>query len=224
MMILARRYSFSLVCSRLRKGEDLHGRVSGQDLCKTEKKFRTLIVKQAVFSAGTPSSNPEPVEKKKTEIIVEADEMEDGSIFVCFMCEKEFNKVSLLNHHMQLHQNMPVMHKELPSKRRGRGKPGGRSVRGRGNGQGREPPVQVQIKEEPIDSTIYIKTEPSDMFSLSPVKRAERISQQIEREVVISLSKVNVTTLRESHHSTPEARIKWVDYSERLRKKTHLGN
>lgn len=41
------------------------------------------------------------------EVIVENDEMEDGSIFVCFMCEKEFRKVSLLNEHMQMHQNMP---------------------------------------------------------------------------------------------------------------------
>ena len=45
--------------------------------------------------------------KKETEIIVENDEMEDGSIFVCFMCEKEFRKVSLLNEHMQMHQNLP---------------------------------------------------------------------------------------------------------------------
>lgn len=46
-------------------------------------------------------------EKKGTEIIMEEDEMEDGSIFVCFMCEQEFNKVSLLNDHMKLHQDVP---------------------------------------------------------------------------------------------------------------------
>lgn len=99
-----------------------------------------------------------------------------------FMCEKEFNKVSLLNHHMQLHQNMPEMHKELPSRRRGRGRPGARNPKGRGIGRGREAPAPalVQVKEEPQDPTIYIKSEPADMYSLSPVKKAERIRQYFQ--------------------------------------------
>ncbi|XP_063883376.1 myoneurin-like isoform X1 [Scylla paramamosain] len=122
------------------------------------------------------------MDKTKTEIIMEADEMEDGSIFVCFMCEKEFNKVSLLNEHMQQHQNMPEMHKELPSRRKGRGKPGGRtsSARGRGNVHGQPAAPLVQVKEEPIDRTIYIKSEPADMFCPSPVKKAERIRQYFQ--------------------------------------------
>ena len=37
----------------------------------------------------------------------ETDEMNDGSIFVCFMCEKEFKKVSLLNDHMKEHYDVP---------------------------------------------------------------------------------------------------------------------
>lgn len=120
--------------------------------------------------------------KKGTEIIVEDDEMEDGSIFVCFMCEKEFNKVSLLNEHMQLHQNMPEMHKELPPRRRGRGRPSGGGSRGRGRGRARTHEIEnfVQIKEEPIDSAVFIKSEPDEMFCPSPLKRAQRIRQYFQ--------------------------------------------
>lgn len=63
---------------------------------------------QAGPPSGTPSSDSEAMEKKT--IVMEADEVEDGSIFVCFMCEREFNKVSLLNEHMQQHQNLPGEH------------------------------------------------------------------------------------------------------------------
>ncbi|XP_069172884.1 myoneurin isoform X2 [Procambarus clarkii] len=118
--------------------------------------------------------------KKGTEIIVENDEMEDGSIFVCFMCEKEFNKVSLLNDHMQMHQNMPEMHKELPTRRRGRGRPSGSRGRGRGRPRGRGIHEFVQIKEEPIDNAVYIKSEPEDMYCPSPVKKAQRIRQYFQ--------------------------------------------
>lgn len=63
--------------------------------------------------AGNPSCGGEAMEKKP--IVMEADEVEDGSIFVCFMCEKEFNKVSLLNDHMQQHQNLPGEHSHTVS-------------------------------------------------------------------------------------------------------------
>ncbi|XP_064105503.1 myoneurin-like isoform X2 [Macrobrachium nipponense] len=111
----------------------------------------------------------------KTEVIVEDDEMEDGSIFVCFMCEQEFSKVSLLNSHMQTHKNMPEMTKEFPSRRRGRGRGqgsgsgggggggggGGRPRgRGRGRGQGRGTALPIQIDlDDPKDDTVYIKQE-----------------------------------------------------------------
>ncbi|XP_047480864.1 PR domain zinc finger protein 10-like isoform X2 [Penaeus chinensis] len=116
------------------------------------------------------------------EVIVENDEMEDGSIFVCFMCEKEFRKVSLLNEHMQMHQNMPEMQKELPSRRgRGRGSVGGGGgggggtrARGRGRGRGRGMLKPIQIKTEP-DNAVYIKSEPEDMICPSTIKKAERI-------------------------------------------------
>ncbi|XP_069984131.1 myoneurin isoform X1 [Penaeus vannamei] len=111
------------------------------------------------------------------EVIVENDEMEDGSIFVCFMCEKEFRKVSLLNEHMQMHQNMPEMQKELPSRRgRGRGNAGsgGTRSRGRGRGRGRGMLKPIQIKTEP-DNAVYIKSEPEDMICPSTIKKAERI-------------------------------------------------
>lgn len=127
---------------------------------------------------GNPSPDAEAMEKKT--IVMEADEVEDGSIFVCFMCEKEFNKVSLLNDHMQQHQNLPEMHKDLPSRRRGRGKPGARVARGRGRGRGQGVPGLMQIKQEPVDTTIYIKSEPSDMYCPSPVKKAERIRQYFQ--------------------------------------------
>lgn len=107
------------------------------------------------------------------EVIVENDEMEDGSIFVCFMCEKEFRKVSLLNEHMQMHQNMPEMQKELPSRRgRGRGNAGsgGTRSRGRGRGRGRGMLKPIQIKTEP-DNAVYIKSEPEDMICPSTIKK-----------------------------------------------------
>ena len=67
------------------------------------------------------------------------------------------------------------LHKELPSRRRGRGKSGGRPARGRGKRQEQEAPLLVQVKEEPVDTTIYIKSEPADVYCMSPVKKAERI-------------------------------------------------
>ncbi|XP_068215451.1 uncharacterized protein [Palaemon carinicauda] len=106
----------------------------------------------------------------KTEVIVDDDEMEDGSIFVCFMCEQEFSKVSLLNSHMLMHQNLPVkslnsteMSKEFPSRRRGRGR--GSTVgrprgRGRGRGQGRPSVPLVQINlDDPVEDAVCIKQE-----------------------------------------------------------------
>ncbi|CAL4115496.1 unnamed protein product [Meganyctiphanes norvegica] len=73
------------------------------------------------------------------------EDMEDGSIFVCFMCEKEFRKVGLLNEHMKSHQDMPELQKEMPNRRGRGGKPRGSGVskgnggRGQGRAQGMRP-------------------------------------------------------------------------------------
>lgn len=75
----------------------------------------------------------------------EGEDLEDGSIFVCFMCEKEFRQVGLLNEHMKAHQDMPELHAELPNRRGRGGKPRGSAPnrggggRGQGTSQGMRP-------------------------------------------------------------------------------------
>ena len=39
--------------------------------------------------------------------------MESGSIFVCFLCEKEFRDVDLLQQHMDKHESLPGKHSNI---------------------------------------------------------------------------------------------------------------
>ncbi|KAK7082306.1 hypothetical protein SK128_021661 [Halocaridina rubra] len=138
--------------------------------------------------------------KKETEIIVEDDELEDGSIFVCFMCEKEFSKVSALKEHMQCHQNMPELSKDLPSRRRGRGRGtcNNSSSRGlsRGRGGGRSQgqgkrstvtmPMEIKKEEPDTNEVVYIKDKPQNNKDYSSMMKAQRIRHYIQSRLMNS--------------------------------------
>ncbi|KAL7645073.1 UNVERIFIED_CONTAM: hypothetical protein RMT77_003451 [Armadillidium vulgare] len=102
--------------------------------------------------------------------------MEDGSIFVCFLCEKEFRQVSLLQEHMKDHGTLPEMSEDFPSRRKGSSKENNKEekkVRTYGSSkkqkttsnssseQSKKSGYSISNSNIDIDKIIKIKTEPS---------------------------------------------------------------